>query len=229
MSGTNAAFKWAGSALSQMGPYQCNKQNALLLKSLYLFVLARAVFAAAWASLWLQRVGASPLVAVCAVSHCSDFSLSWSKDSRECRLQSLQFPCSRAQAHSCGTCRLGCLMQACEISLQIRNRPCVSCTGSEFFTTETPGKHRMPCFKNHCFFSPSFQSSPPKNTPCDIHSISGLGLISDILRVQNQTNALESEARISKLLSVIPEGKAQQRHYFCLQTIITIFLSKTPP
>lgn len=52
------------------------------------------------------------------------------------------------------------------------------------------------------FSVPLFQSlfSPPKNTPCDIHTVfPGLGLISDILRVQNQTNAPESEARILKI------------------------------
>lgn len=47
-----------------------------------------------------------------------------------------------------------------------------------------------------------FQSlfSPPKNTICEIHTVfPGLSLINDILRVQNQTNAPESEARILKI------------------------------
>lgn len=47
-----------------------------------------------------------------------------------------------------------------------------------------------------------FQSlfSPPKNITCEIHTVfPGLSLISDILRVQNQTNAPESEARILKI------------------------------
>ena len=154
MNVTNASFKWAGSALVPWWVHiKCNKQNAL-----FSLITISFFFGSVVSSLLhglFSSCGKWGLFSSCSVwvSHCSDFSR-WG--ARTLVSAGFSHGSSHAPEHrlnSCGTWAW-LLHGMWDFPRSGINLP-VFCTGSEFFTTETSRKHRMPGFKNYCFFNPS--------------------------------------------------------------------------